>query len=100
MQNMFPIEVKHESPGETVAQRLPVAATDLSGNEERYVVDAVRSSWISSTGPYMQRFEREFAALTGAQSAISVCNGTVALHLAMLALDVRPGDEVLVPSLT
>lgn len=79
---------------------IPVAAPDLSGNEERYVVEAIRSSWISSTGPFIQRFEREFAELCGAGAAIAVCNGTVALHLALLALDVRPGDEVLVPSLT
>ena len=80
--------------------RIPVAAPDLSGNEEAYAVDAIRSSWISSTGPFLDRFEREFAELCCAQSAVGVCNGTVALHLALLALDVRPGDEVLVPSLT
>jgi perosamine synthetase len=80
--------------------RLPVAAPDLGGNEERYVLDAIRSSWISSTGPYVERFEREFAAFAGTRAAISVANGTVALHLALLALDVGPGDEVIVPSLT
>ena len=80
--------------------RIPVAAPDLSGNEERYVVDAIRSSWISSTGPYVTNFERTFARLCGSAGTVSVCNGTVALHLALLALDVRPGDEVLVPSLT
>ncbi len=80
--------------------RIPVAAPDLSGNEEAYVVDAIRSSWISSTGPYIKRFEAEFAALAGTGSAVAVCNGTVALHLALLGLGVRPGDEVLVPSLT
>src|SRR4051794_23071679 len=79
---------------------IPVAAPDLSGNEEKYVVDAIRSSWISSSGPYLQRFEREFAALCGTKAALAVCNGTVALHLALLGLNVRPGDEVLVPSLT
>jgi perosamine synthetase len=79
---------------------IPVARPDLSGNEEAYVVDAVRSSWISSTGPYIDRFEQEFADACGTRTAVAVCNGTVALHLALLALDVRPGDEVLVPSLT
>lgn len=79
---------------------IPVASADLSGNEERYVVEAVRSSWISSTGSFVDRFERDFADVCGTRSALSVCNGTVALHLALLALDVRPGDEVLVPSLT
>ena len=79
---------------------VPVARPDLTGNEEKYVVDAIRSSWISSLGPYVTRFESEFAALCGRRSSIAVCNGTVALHLALLTLDVRPGDEVIVPSLT
>ena len=82
------------------ARKIPVASADLSGDEEKYVVDAIRSSWVSSTGAYIGRFEREFAGLCGARTTVGVCNGTVALHLALLALDVRPGDEVLVPSLT
>lgn len=77
-----------------------VSEPDLSGNEEKYVVDAIRSTWISSTGQYVSRFEKEFAEVCGAGETLSVCNGTVALHLAMLGLDVRAGDEVLVPSLT
>jgi perosamine synthetase len=80
--------------------RLFVAAPDLRGNEERYVVDAIRSTRISSTGPYVDRFEREFAERCGARAAVSVANGTVAIHLALLALGVEPGDEVIVPSLT
>jgi len=80
--------------------RIPVAAPDLGGNEERYVVEAIRSSWISSTGPFVQRFEKDLAGLAGTRSAIGVANGTLALHLALLALDLKPGDEVLVPSLT
>ena len=80
--------------------RIPVAIPDLSGDEEKYVSEAIRSSWISSTGSFIDRFEREFAKLCGTGTALSVCNGTLALHLAMLGLDVRPGDEVLVPSLT
>lgn len=81
-------------------RKIPVASPDLTGNEEKYVVDAIRSTWISSTGTYIGRFEKEFAELCGAKASIAVCNGTVALHLALMALDVRPGDEVLVPSLT
>lgn len=79
---------------------IPVAIPDLTGNEERYVVEAIRSTWISSTGPFVDRFESEFAAMCEAETALGVCNGTIALHLALLGLDVRPGDEVLVPSLT
>ena len=80
--------------------RIPVASVDLSGNEERYALDAIRSTWISSTGAYLDRFESEFATLCDTRYALAVCNGTVALHLALLGLDVRPGDEVIVPSLT
>ena len=80
--------------------RIHVAGPDLTGNEEAYVVDAIRSSWISSTGLYVERFEREFADLCGTRAAISIANGTSALHLALLALGVGPGDEVIVPSLT
>ena len=81
-------------------QLIPVAAPDLGGREEEYVVQALRSSWISSTGEFLDRFEAEFGELCGTSSAVAVCNGTAALHLAMLALDVGHGDEVLVPSLT
>ena len=80
--------------------RIPVASVDLSGNEEAYAVDAIRSTWISSTGAYLNRFEREFAEYCQSTTSLAVCNGTVALHLALMGLDVRPGDEVLVPSLT
>ncbi len=79
---------------------IPVASADLTGNEEAYAVDAIRSSWISSTGEYLSRFEREFAGVCDSSYSIAVCNGTIALHLGLLGLDVRPGDEVLVPSLT
>jgi perosamine synthetase len=79
---------------------IPVANSDVSGNEEKYVVDAIRSSWISSSGAYVTRAERELAELSGARAAIMVANGTVALHLALLALGVERGDEVIVPSLS
>jgi len=83
-----------------MSTKIPAASTDLSGNEERYVVQAIRSSWVSSSGEFITRFEQEFAQACAVNFAIGTCNGTVALHLALLALDVRPGDEVLVPSLT
>jgi perosamine synthetase len=82
------------------ADRIPLAVPDLAGNEEKYVLEAIRSSWISSTGPFVDRFEREFATACGTRTAVSVSNGTTALHLALLALDARAGDEVLLPSLT
>lgn len=80
--------------------RIPVSKPALDGKELAYVTEAIESSWISSTGEFVQRFEEEFARICEAKYALSVCNGTVALHLALLGLDVRPGDEVIVPSLT
>jgi perosamine synthetase len=88
------------SEEQAAPRKLPVSAPDLSGNEEAYVLDAVRSSWISSIGPYIERFERDFAALSGTRVAIPVANGTMALHVALLALDLQPEDEVIVPALT
>ncbi len=79
---------------------IPVAIPDLSGNEERYVLEAVQSTWISSSGAFLDRFEKEFADACNAKHCLAVSNGTVALHLALLTLDVQPGDEILVPALT
>ena len=89
------------NPDEQIPQiEIPVAHPDLSGKELEYVAEVVKSTWISSSGTFLDKFERMFAEICGAQSALSVSNGTAALHLALLVLDVRPGDEVIVPSLT
>lgn len=80
---------------------IPVYEPDLTGNEERYLLDAFRSGWISSKGPFVDRFEREFASFVGSESpGISVSNGTVALHLALLGLGLGHHDEVLMPDFT
>ena len=71
---------------------IPVYTPDLTGNEIQYAEDAIRSGWISSIGPYVNRFEQALAKETGATEAISVCNGTVALHLALHCLDIGPGE--------
>ncbi|RIK75631.1 aminotransferase DegT [candidate division KSB1 bacterium] len=81
-------------------QFIPVATPALLGNEKAYVMDCLASTWISSHGKYIERFESAFAEFCGVKHALSCCNGTVALHLALLALDVGPGDEVIVPTLT
>ncbi len=79
---------------------IPVAAPVLAGNEQAYVMDCLQSTWISSVGEYIGRFEAAFGAFCGVRHALSCSNGTAALHLALLALGVGPGDEVLVPTLT
>ena len=80
--------------------RIPVYAPVLGDEELENVVAAVRSGWISSLGTFIPEFEREFAAFCAVREAVAVSNGTAALHLALLAVGVGPGDEVLVPSLT
>jgi perosamine synthetase len=79
---------------------IPVYQPFLEGNERRYVGECIESSWISSKGPYVQKFEQAFADFIGVKYATSVCNGTVALHLALVSLGIGPGDEVIVPTLT
>ena len=79
---------------------IPVAAPVLNGNEKAYVNECLDSGWISSNGKFIGRFESEFATFCAAQHAVACCNGTVALHLALLALNIGPGDEVIVPTIT
>lgn len=79
---------------------IPLARPDLGTLELEYVTRAVTTSWISSIGEFLERFETEFARLCGTRHAFACANGTVALHLALLALGIGPGDEVIVPSLT
>jgi perosamine synthetase len=79
---------------------LPVAAPMLVGKEREYVLDCLESSWVSSTGAYISRFEDAFAEFCGVRHAVSCTSGTTALHLALLALAVGPGDEIIVPTLT
>jgi len=80
--------------------KIPVYQPSLSGNEKKYVNECLDSTWISSKGKFVNEFESRFASYTGIKHATSVCNGTVALHLALVALGIGPGDEVIVPTLT
>ena len=79
---------------------IPVAEPALVGKEREYVNDCLDANWISSNGKYISRFESEFAEFCGVKHAVACCNGTVALHLALLAAGIGPGDEVIVPTLT
>ena len=79
---------------------IPVAVPNFIGNEKKYVNDCLDTTWVSSVGKYIGEFESRFAEYMGSGHALAVCNGTVALHLPLLALGVGPGDEVIVPSFT
>ncbi|WP_205230950.1 DegT/DnrJ/EryC1/StrS family aminotransferase [Azospira oryzae] len=79
---------------------IPVYQPSLQGNEKRYVMDCLDSTWISSKGKYLGLFEEAIAQFVGVEFASAVSNGTVALHAALLALGIGEGDEVIVPALT
>lgn len=81
-------------------RRIQVSEPVLSGNELAYVTDCIRTNWISSQGAYVQRFEKMFTKYCDVPYALAVANGTVALHLALLALGIGEGDEVIVPDFT
>ena len=72
----------------------------FSGNESKYVQECIDSTFVSSVGKYVDRFEKELADYTGAKYAVAVVNGTAALHMALLLAGVESGDEVLVPALS
>jgi perosamine synthetase len=80
--------------------RYPVAEPDIGEEELRNVIEAVKTGWISSKGKFIEEFERRFANYVGMKYGITVSNGTTALHLALVALGIGPGDEVIVPDLT
>ena len=80
--------------------RIPIAAPVIGEEEIANVVEAMRSGWISSLGAFIGQFERDFAAFCGVAHGVAVANGTMSLHLALVAAGVGPGDEVIIPSLT
>jgi dTDP-4-amino-4,6-dideoxygalactose transaminase len=80
--------------------RIPLAEPLIGGNAQRYLEECLATNYVSSVGPFVSRFEREFATAVGARYAVACSSGTAAIHLALRVLDVGPGDEVLVPTLT
>lgn len=81
-------------------ERITIAMPILNGNERKYVDECIDTGWISANGRFITEFEKQFAQFCGTKYAIACCNGTVTLHLALLALGVGPGDEVIMPTLT
>ena len=82
------------------SEPIPLAEPDLRGNEAVYLNKCLETGWISSIGPFVNNFEQRLADFVGVPHALTTGNGTVALHLALAALRIGPGDEVIVPDLT
>jgi perosamine synthetase len=79
---------------------IPVNTPLLDGNEKKYLIECVETGWISSEGPFVQMFEEGIAHRVGRRHGIAVCNGSVALDVAVAALGIGPGDEVILPTFT
>lgn len=79
---------------------IPVSTPYLAGNEKNYLAECIDSGWVSSDGPFVTRFEQAMASTVQRQYGVACANGTAALDLAVRALDLQPGDEVILPAFT
>lgn len=79
---------------------LPLHEPTFHSKENEYVKDCIDTGWVSSVGSYVDDFERKLESFTGVKHAIAVTNGTAALHISLVVLGVKEGDEVLIPAFT
>ena len=79
---------------------IPISKPSITIKEIDYVNDAIKSGWVSSIGKYIELFEKKFADYCGVKYALSTSNATVALHLSLVSLGIKEGDEVIVPEMT
>lgn len=79
---------------------IPVNRPIVPKNASKYLRECMKSGWLSSEGPFVKKFEQQFASYLGVRHASATSSGTAALHLALLALGVGPGDEVILPAMT
>ena len=79
---------------------IPVNEPLLDGNEKKYLAECIDSGWISSEGPFIKQFEENFAQKVNRKYAVAVANGTLAIDAAIAALDIKAGDEVILPTFT
>jgi perosamine synthetase len=85
---------------ESFREYIPLSVPNFSGNEQKYVLDAVKQTWVSTGGEYINSFEKEFASYAGVSSAVACQSGTAALHLILVECGISQGDLVVVPTLT
>jgi perosamine synthetase len=79
---------------------IPVNQPLVNGNEAKYLAECIATGWISSEGPFVRKLEQGMAALVGQRHGVAVANGSAALDIAVKALGIRPGDEVMLPTFT
>ena len=72
----------------------------LKGNEIKYLIDCIKSNWLSGSGPYVNKFEKKITKYTNAKYSAAIINGTSALHLAIKIVGCSPDDEIMVPTIT
>ena len=84
----------------TLPRQIPLCVPHFPGNERRYLLEALDSGFVSSVGPFVERFEHAFAAAVGSPHAVACASGTAAIHLALRACEVGPGDLVLCSDFT
>jgi perosamine synthetase len=87
-------------PGSAPEGFIPLSVPEIAGNAQQYLNQCIDSNWVSTAGPFVDRFEQSVAEASQAKYAIATVNGTAALHIALLLSNVRPNDEVLMPALT
>lgn len=96
-----PIPLDPSTPvGHPQGERIALAQPVFRGKEKEYVNRCIDTGWISSVGEFVSKFEKEFAAYCGTKHGIACANGTVAIHMALLAKNIGPGDEIIIPNLT
>jgi perosamine synthetase len=79
---------------------IPVNEPLINGNEKKYLIECIDTGWISSEGPFIKKFEQSIAGYFGRKYAIAVCNGTIAIDIAIDALQLEAGDEIIMPTFT
>lgn len=81
-------------------ERISIANPVFRGNEKKYLDECIETGWVSANGRFIDEFQKKFAEFCGTKYALACSNGTVTLHLALIALGIQPGDEVIMPTLT
>lgn len=84
----------------SIIKKIPVNTPLLNGNERNYLNECIDTGWISSEGPFVEKFENSFSNYVGRSYGISVSNGSVAIDIALAAIGIEPGDEVILPTFT